>query len=934
MTDAPSKAYIVSHTHWDREWYRPFHQFRIDLGRTIKSVLHALESDSDFRHFLLDGQAIVLEDYLDIFPEDEGRIAELVRANALSVGPWYILPDEFLVSAEATVRNLLIGHRASRRLGGVQKAGYMPDSFGHIAQMPQILRLAGIDSFVYSRGNGDEIEQTGYEFFWRAPDGSEVLAVNQCQGYDNAAGLGLESYWEAHTQREIELSLALDRIRALFAEMRRLSQGDIYLLNNGGDHIGPQREFGEILKALRSEFSETEFLHSSMQEYVEAVKAAGFVKNRFSGEMVSGKFHFILSGVWSARMYLKQLNDLAQSTLSACTEPLAAYGRFCLGLPYPYGPLEDAWKLLLQNHPHDSICGCSTDAVHREMVPRFEGVIQACEQILRHQMVRIAPALPRDRDDDEQMIICVANPLPIRRTEVVERMVVLPENGVQADRLVLRDERGAVVPFVVADKRLVRRFWGVDYRTELYSRNQRELLQTYLSEFGDGYLITGTEHRDQDCLLTIQFVAEEVPAVGHSVYSLREESGQDTNDENPVEPDQDVTVEVPSVTVTEDTLENDLFAVRLNPDGTLDIRHKTTDVVLSGLNRLEDTEDVGDEYDYSPCPNSETVTSRGVRGVVRALEDTGLRGCLEAEFVLTLPMSIAHDRSERSAGTVECRVRTRVTLQSRSPLVAVELLFDNQAKDHRLRAEFPVPISADTIISDGHFYLNHRPMEQPVGEGWKQQPSGTYPQQEFSLVQDGDVGFAVLNRGLPEIAVAKDRAGNSVLSLTLLRAVGWLSRDDFATRSFTNAGPTLHTPDAQCLGEHVFRYAIVPFVGNYLDADIKGISQRFRLPMVSIQGVADSSLAGGSGLFEIRSKRVSVSAVKKHESRDTLVIRLYNLSGETTEGVLDFGLDVSSAWRTDVLEERLQELPLSSSRELTIRLQPYEIVTLEVEFVS
>ena len=147
MTVIPKTVYVVSHTHWDREWYKPYHQFRIDLSRIIKGILDTLENDEHFKHFLLDGQSIVLEDYLEIHPEDESRIEKLVMEGSLSVGPWYILPDEFLVSAEATVRNLIYGHRVAGRMGRVQKVGYMPDSFGHIAQMPQILKQVGIDSF-------------------------------------------------------------------------------------------------------------------------------------------------------------------------------------------------------------------------------------------------------------------------------------------------------------------------------------------------------------------------------------------------------------------------------------------------------------------------------------------------------------------------------------------------------------------------------------------------------------------------------------------------------------------------------------------------------------------------------------------------------------------------------------------------------------------
>ena len=930
MTNLPKTVFIVSHTHWDREWYKPFHQFRVDLARIIKRILRAVESEPDFRHFLLDGQAIVLEDYLDIHPEDEDRIIGLVESDGLSVGPWYILPDEFLVSAESTARNLLIGHRVSNRVGGVQKVGYMPDSFGHIAQMPQILRSAGIDSFVYSRGNGDEIEETGYEFWWLAPDGSEVLAVNQCKGYDNAAGLGLASYWEAHTQRDVDVDLAVERIRELFAEMAGLSQGDVYLLNNGGDHIGPQRKFGEIVKALEAAFPNTRFFHGSLQQYLDAVRDAKFVKNSFAGELLSGRFHFILSGVWSARMYLKQLNDMAQTMLSLCAEPMAAYERFCHGVDYPGGSLDDSWKLLLENHPHDSICGCSTDEVHREMVPRFEGVIQTAEQLLRHLSIRLAPTFARNEKDDKDTVICVANPLPAERREVVERLVVLQNHGPDTSGLVLRDGSGTVVPFEVVDKKFVRRFWGVDYRTELSAERQAEMLNTYLSEFGDGYLVENPSDEDHDCFLTIQFVAGSVPAVGHSQFFLREEPVS----ESPADSSRNAFAEHSRVKVEGNTVENDSCMVTLYPNGTFDVLDKTTGIGYPGLNRLEDAEDVGDEYDYSPSKESLTITSESVDGNVRVIEDTGYRGGLEAEFNLALPESIDGDRRTRSDRTVECRSRVRVTLESGSPLIAVELLFDNCAKDHRLRAEFPTQIATESVLSDGHFYVNHRTIDQPYGEGWKQNPAGTYPQQEFSLVQNGERGLAVLNQGLPEIEAKQGPDVTATLYLTLLRSVGWLSRDDFDTRSCSNAGPTVHTPDAQCIGEAVYRYAVVPFGGDFLEADIKGLSQRYRVPLLTVQGVADGAVEGGTGLVRHQSKYVAISAIKRHEERETLILRAYNLRGEKSEDRFVFGPVAAGAWNSNLLEERHEKLELDSSNSLDLEFGPHQIRTVEVAFAQ
>jgi alpha-mannosidase len=865
-----------------------------------------------------------LEDYLGIHPEDQSRIEKLVMERALSVGPWYILPDELLVCAEATVRNLIIGHRVAERLGRVQKVGYMPDSFGHIAQMPQILRLAGIDSFVYSRGNGDEIERTGYEFFWQAPDGSRVLAVNQCKGYDNAAGLGLESYWEAHTQRDVDVDRAVQRVRDLFDEMRALSRGDIYLLNNGGDHIGPQRKFGAIVGALHGAFPNTTFRHTGMEEYVDAVKAADFVKHSYEGEMVQGRYHFILSGVWSARMYLKQLNDVAQTMLSLYAEPVAAYCHFGLGIPYPSGALEDAWKLLLENHPHDSICGCSTDGLHREMVPRFEGVTQTCEQLMRHRLTQLAPTFAKKEAGDRETVICVANPLPKRRTEVVERLVVLQNRGTDVSGLVLRDEKGRIVPFEVADLKCVRRFWGVDYRAELFAERQAEMLRTYLTEFGEAYLVADPDNDEHDCFLTIRFIAEDLPAVGHALYSLRDEQSDGTF------PDQRLPEGV-MVGGDGDTLENEFVWLRLHNNGTFDLLDKITGHEYAGLNLLEDTEDIGDEYDYSPCPDSETITSAACYGTVRVRENTALRGKLEAEYSLTLPASIEVGRKKRGDVTVDCSVRAEIALEYGSPLVGVELHFDNRAKDHRLRAEFPTQIVTDTVVSDGHFYVNSRPIEVTGGEEWKQQPTGTYPQQDFTLLQDGERGLAVLNRGLPEIAASRDSAGCAKLSLTLLRSVGWLSRDDFETRSCSNAGPTLFTPDAQCLGENVFRYAVVPFDGDYLGANVKHLSQVFRVPVLTVQGVLDSCISGGKGLVEHSSEFTCVSAIKKHEQRNTLLLRIYNLRGEPSHDLLTFGLTIAAAWRTDLLEERIGVLPLTDQRALEIVLDPHEIVTLEIE---
>ena len=922
MAHAEKTAHVVSHTHWDREWYLPYHRFRVNLVRIVGQVLDALEDDPAFEHFVLDGQGVVLEDYLEVCPEDAERIARLVREGALSVGPWYVLPDEFLVSGEATVRNLLIGHQTTGAFGPVQKVGYMPDSFGHIAQMPQILSRSGIDSFVYTRGNGDELEELGLEYIWRAPDGSEVLAVNQWGGYCNACALGHEEMWHAHTRREVDPERAVEQIKALIERMEGRANGDVLLLNNGCDHHPPQRDFGRIMDRLREAMPDITFVHGPLSAYIDAVRESGAATKTHEGELLGGRYHHILSGVWSARMPLKQQNDRAQTLLAGYVEPLSAYAHFCLGRPYGQGLIDYAWRLLLRNHPHDSICGCSTDEVHREMEARFEGVIQTGEQVLGAELEHITPAFGAQPADDTETVICVANPLPVGRTEVVERLVVFQPPGADVRNLRLYDEAGHVVPFTMVSKRYVERFWGIDYRAELFSSRQGDLLRKYVEHFGSRIVRSEEEKDKSDCFLTIQFVARDLPALGHANYVLRHEEAE----EGWCAPS------VRAVTVAGNIIENDLVRVRVHHNGTFDVEDLATGATYTGLNLYEDGEDVGDEYDYSPCENPMTLTSEETYGDVRVVEDTGLAAQLEVRYELHVPSALEANREHRRPDVVGCRTTTRVRLVHGSPLVEVETRFDNRADDHRLRALFPTGLVTDTVVSDGHFLVNRRPIEKPDGSGWVQPPPGTVPQQEFSLVGDGERGLAVLNRGLPEVEASRDGDGHATLALTLLRAVGWLSRDDFGTRSRQNAGPTLHTPEAQCRGAHTFHYALVPFAGDHLEAGIKPLSERYRTPVLTKQGVLAGSVPGGSGLLEKRTNLTAVTAVKKHEYRETLVVRLWNLSDREVTETLTLGCAVAGVWRTDLLEERIEDVVPRAERELDVVLGPHEIATIEIEF--
>ena len=923
MENAPRRCHIVSHTHWDREWYLAFDEFRVDLVRVVGRVLDALEGDGAFRHFVLDGQTAVIDDHLAGRPSDASRIRDLVAAGRLSLGPWYVLPDEFLVDAESLSRNLLLGDRGAARFGPVQKVGYMPDSFGHVAQLPQILRRAGIDSFIHTRGNGDELDRTGWIYTWRAPDGSAVTAINQCGGYCNAGGLGFDEIWRAHTRREVDPDRAVARIRDLFAEMAARPGHDPALLNNGCDHFPPQQDFDRILDRLREAFPETEFIHSDFASYVDAVRETTAGSEIVDGELLGGKLHHILSGVWSARMPLKQENEACQTLLSGVLEPICAYAHFLHGQTYPADLIRHAWSRLLLNHPHDSICGCSIDTVHRDMAPRFAAARRTARRLLPRTLEDLAPNFGRREADDRETLLCIANPLPERRREIVTRMVALQPLDYAVEALRLFDAGGRDIPFTILEKRYVERFWGVDYRMILDHRDQAARFDAYRRAFAKRILKDGpgrdeTGRQQHDCLLTIQFAAD-LPPCGHAVFRLREAPGRALAPEG-------------SVLAGDGVLENDLLRVELRPDGVFDLLDKTSGRIFRNLGALEDTADIGDEYDYCPCPTEPAGAARVTPGRVRVLENTGLAGVLEADFTLLIPAALSPDRKRRSDETAECRARLRLELRDGSPRLDARLEIDNRAEDHRLRLLFPTPVRTDDLVSESHYLVQARPLIRDDKPDWTQPPPATWPQLGFSCLEDGSGGLALLNRGLPEIEGLR-REGRAGMALTLLRCVGWLSRDDFPTRRHSNAGPTIPTPDAQCPGTHVFEYALRPYAGTWLDADVSGESRRWRCPPLVLQGVVDGH-APDARLLEAATRRTAVTAIKRSEDRDdVLIVRLCNLCSEPVAETLSFGRDLAEAWRSTLLEESGEPLE-TNGRELHLQLRPHEILTIAVCFRS
>ena len=809
MIGRSPRLFVVSHTHWDREWYLPLSKFRVYLTGTLDLLLDLLRSD-EYRHFMLDGQTIILEDYVGVKPDREKELRRRIKEGRISIGPWYVQPDEFLVSGEALIRNLLIGDRIGKRFGGTMRIGYLPDSFGHIAQLPQLLRGFGIDTFIAMRGMGNE--EVPVEFWWRGLDGSRVLAIHLRHTYCNAGWL------------PPDLEGAAERIKRAVEDLTPHCSTSSVLLMNGCDHFPPMPMIPQIIERLRRDGHEA--MHASLGEYVEAVKRDLSGAPEVGGELRGARYMPILPNVLSTRYEIKRENAETEYELRFA-EFLAILASM-RGRGYPTALMELAWKYHIQNHAHDSICGCSCDEVYRDVRARY-GWAKEIARTVEGESVR---GIVNGNDDG----IVVFNPLSWRGKRVVR------------------------VDPVPIDRALVD---------------------------GDGGRVRPTQEG--------VFIADP-PACGWASYELTSAPAGTTA----------------STPTSANMIENQWARVEALPDG-FRVFDKVGDQMITVS--IEDDGDRGDEYNYSPVSSSTPVSSSAPSVIVESAMgvEGGVFSSLTLRGKLVVPRSLREDRGGRNSGMVKMPITTKATLYKGIKRVEFETEIDNRARDYRIRARFSSDIEVVGSKADTPYGIVRRGMAIPDGEGWAERPTRFYPKQLFVEVSDDmGGGFMVAAPCLYEY----EPLGDGV-AVTLLRSVGWLWRDDLPERK-SDMGIDVETPDAQCIGTHRFKYALI------LDRSYHHVLE-YAVPCKTAWGTASKERYS---LLKIEPKELIMTALKRSEDDDGIIIRLYNPTANPLSGRIELDAKVKAmvrdAWIVDLKEEIIGPADLGK-----LALGPFKIGTLK-----
>jgi alpha-mannosidase len=892
MADTDSlEIHVVAHTHWDREWYHPLGRFR---QRLVALIDELLDDPPPFgESFLLDGQAIVLDDYFQVKPERRGEVAALLRESRLEAGPWYVLADELIPSGEALVRNLIAGHRALRALGAEPPPVlYCPDSFGHPATLPMLARGFGMGVVVLWRGYGGRRWPPGDTASWRAMDGSETLLFHlPPAGYEFGSSLPVDE----------------DQVRVRWSAMRgvlaRRSTLGILLVQNGADHHARQRAQREAVDALEVVAKPATLVRSSLARLAGALVERARSKSppQVTGELRdSYGYTWALQGTFASRAAQKRRNARAERLLVREAEPWAVVAARAGGVARD-SLLRAAWRDLLACHPHDTLCGCSIDPVARAMDARLTDVLAQARGIRDDAILE---AIGHDR-------------IGARDRRAGWRNVVVVRNSAARPR-------GGVVEVVVSEFVDDVRVGPGSAPTGLESRGPRSKrgdvstmpalehdgVALVMQRLGGDTEIELTEsplhYPDADRVRRTRALVWIPDIGGYGTHSLTvgEAAGARNTSAAAVLPNG-----VAPVSAGGDFIANDRLRVEWTDKG---VRLVTADGRrISRLVALEDQHDAGDLY---------TPSLRGRVHVARFVDARVVHeGPLRAEVVTRWQLGDAPT------------VRISVSVDAGSSLVRLRVRGVNTERDHRLRIVIGTDVThtdggAGEVWADATFgSVRRERLDIPESDMAAERPQATAPLHRYVSRFDGERGATVFGDGLAEYE-ALDNGG---VAVTLVRAVGELSRNDLPERP-GHAGWPAHVPAAQSPGPFRASFALLLHAGDRtldtVDA-IERAADEFLLPLRGRSLRSALAIPSPTRGIELSGAGLAFSACKPSDDGGWTVLRCLNLTGETRDAEWIVGWPIEEARLSRFDERPVEPLPFEGSR-VRCSVGPHAVTTI------
>ena len=882
------KVHVVPHSHWDREWYFTTSRSKVYLMKDLKDVLDTLESNPDFKYFMVDAQGSLLDDYIKWMPQDKDRITKLVKEKKLVIGPWYTQTDQLVISGESIVRNMYYGMKRCETFGGYMNVGYVPDSFGQSGNMPQIYKEFGIEDTLFWRGVSDDmVNHTDYN--WRGDDGSVVFTTQIPFGYYIGGNIPedpkqSEEFWQ----------------KECFEKAGGRSATKHIYFPNGFDQAPIRTNLPEIIKERNEKDPENEYVISCIEDYIKDVKSENPELEEVSGELVIAKHMRIHKSIFSSRSDLKVMNTQIQNYVTNVMEPLLTLS-YNLGNDYPHEAVGEIWKLLFENAAHDSIGSCISDTANEDVYVRYKQARDIAVNLVELHSRLIATSVK----NDAEMTFTLINTLPQKRNDTVVVKTYIPGGN-----FAILDEKGNKVDYTVIESRDL-----TDY----------VLSQTIKLDPSRKFYVPS-----QVLEATIAIKTSDVPAFGYVQYTLDTKGNSAKNLEK------------------KNTLENEFYAINVEEDGSLTITDKENNVTYKNQGVLVENGDDGDSFNYSPPRKDLEVFSNKSECSVE-VSGSDIYDQAVIKFNMVVPKDL-EERAEGKV-SVNLPITMTVALRKDSKVIDFNVHVDNKGLSHRLCVLFDSQIVSSFNYADEQFGSIKRPnyyekemklymasaenkTEKKTGvqelanwandqSTWQEPPISIEPTQSYVSLTDGKQGIAVIPQGVREYEVLDDH----MIRLTLFRTYGFMGKENLIYRPGRASGERIiETPAAQLLKEMDFAFGFTTYASDINEANVDTLAKAYNTNievytyaeflngrLIFSQREIEGTKESRYSLFETENKLV-VSAMKKAEDNDGYIIRLFN--GKNHENISDtikFNFDVKEAYYTNLREEKTEDIKVENN---------------------
>lgn len=914
--------HIISNTHWDREWRYPFQRNRQMLVDMIDKVIEILETNPDYRAFHLDSQSIVIKDYLEIKPHKENLIKKLVTEKRLFIGPWYVLPEQFQVGGENLIRNLLFGHKISKKYGRVSKIGYSPFSWGQISQLPQIYKEFGIELIMFYRGV-NSLDSPKAEFLWIGADGTEAIAsrFSTMPRYNfyfyiyrpvihNEFFSDIEYKWSkggvpfhfADKSLVDEDYFIVDPIDGYYPENIKKQVETIIndqvddfttphiIWMEGHDSSGPNEKTVQIIKDIKKIFPDLNVIHSTLEDYAKGLLENVDLKSlkKVYGERRSAQFDRRSGNLYgyttSARMYLKQKNFEAERWIQFYAEPFNVFSSL-VGRDVKDDYTDLAWNLIVQNSAHDSIGGCSLDEVHEDMMCRYKQAIEISKGVYEKAIKYIVQNLNMNEfkvSDHSNLFLTVFNPTQFIRNEVAECFIDIPKEY----------DKGGIEIFDYEGNNILVQIKSI------------QSVQPVLEQMIDRpmYFDMIRYH----CFIDVK----NIPGFGYKSFCLRPIKRSNVKG-------QMLNVEL----YKQKTIENNYLKVKINSNGTFNLFDKVNKKEFKGLGYFYDEGEAG--HAWVNIPVKPFYTTLKSKPKIKVLENNSLCASVSIKHRLKVAANLA-ERKKKNPKLKSVDIELILILKHNSKNLELKVEINNQAESHRLRIMFPTRLNAKYHFAEGQFDVVKRDIKRIESKEWIEQPMYDYPVHHFMDVSDNKIGLSVIVDGLKEYEVKNDK--QKTIAITLFRGFEYIiqpsSKQDYTFQK-----------GSQCLGKSCFRLALYPHKGDWQSGEVYKEALNFNNSLSIVQsGKANGTLSIENSFIKIYPDDLIFSALKKSEDEDGLVLRIYNPNDKDVKGRIEFYNPITKVEQVTLEEIFIKEIHLLNQNSFPVSLAKKKIGTYKIFF--